>query len=234
MKNQEPTQIDNLINQMSEKYVEFTKFKELSVDDLKNKQKNLERLKEYFPLNTLQKHIERALEAIIAECSKDLPPDIWKKIEAEIVQANTNFHGEQNSLRTYKERFKFSDETIDYFDWAGVQYYFLKDFVTSASIYVFLTILDPMIERFWIRRGIAHQESNEIPEALACYAVASNLNTTNPLNNFFSAECYAKIMDMAHAREEIEIGKKIIQEQKLDKDPQVQQLIEDLQKKLAA
>lgn len=214
--------LDELIKAEVEKLIqEDTHYQSLATP-LKSaaaiKQDHRQQLTEFFKFQQQRDFIEHAQELITDHMPVFVPAFEFKKIKEELDNSPTHFAQfiETNKDKTFnrpilwQEMLGLSNETLLHIFSLGQDLVQKGKFQDALALFTFLTFLAPHVSSYWTLEGICLQKLNSHAEAIAAFAVAKQLDPTDPLPIACSVECYHFQNEKNLAQEEIELLEKVI------------------------
>jgi len=109
---------------------------------------------------------------------------------------------------TLRQLFGFSNETIEQFYLTAFALHQSNNIVDAADSFYFLSAIDPWVQVFWMGYGNSEQQLGHFQLALYAYAMATLIDTTDPLPHYFSALCYEQLDN----KEEADVAFKLAKE----------------------
>lgn len=109
-----------------------------------------------------------------------------------------------------------SNETVLWIYKLGYKYFEMGKYEESYSLFLVLTLLDPLVGDYWSALGFAQRGLLLDANALKSFSLASNLSPANPTIRYQLAEIYLKLKQPVEAMTEAGILMEIIKKQNLD------------------
>ncbi len=109
-----------------------------------------------------------------------------------------------------------SDATLIWIYKLGFHFFEQKNNEDALSLFLLLSMLNPLASDYWIALGFAQKELSLESLALTSFSLAASLDPENPTPNYQSAEIYIQLGLLDQAVLEVQTLAKIIERQKLD------------------
>lgn len=180
-----------------------------------------DQLVDFFKLSDLRSYFEKGQNLVFTLMPNFVSPENFAKIKNEMDHSIQHFIGyiisspKENYANKEKpvllqEMFGLSNETLlQIYDLAG-------DLVNKAnysdalSLYIFLTILAPHVQNYWIAQGVCFQALDRHQEAVAVFNCAKVINAANPAPYAYSVESYAILKEIDQVKVESDLLNKVI------------------------
>lgn len=126
---------------------------------------------------------------------------------------------------TLQEAFEIDPDEMEGSYAAAHEHYMNDRFEESVEMFRWLTILNPLIEKYWLGFGASQQLLKTYEGALRAYAVCTFLDPKNPYPHFHAYECYVALEDLPQAHLALE------QARNLSQHPAYRQLKQEIDQK---
>lgn len=135
----------------------------------------------------------------------------WKQGMEKMTQNNMAIPEAGSLPPTLQSLMGLTEETLSKMYEIGIRRYKAKDFIQSADVFFFMTLIDYLRHNIWISLGLSEQQNGHFELALAAYSMAVMTKSDNPVAYLQSAECSLSLLNAIEASQYLELAKEVIE-----------------------
>lgn len=176
-------------------------------------------LKEAVKLPELSKDLETAINILFSEGGVYLSKEAYQTLiddfsNASSIMIHTKL--EDSGTDTLQHLAKISDESMKSIVEIAIAKFTEERYNDCFTLFSLLTILNPAYAEYWFRFGLAAQKCEKYELASRAYAAALELDPQLIGARLFGAECLIRRGLFSEAKQEIEIAKQFVAQNKVD------------------
>lgn len=190
-------------------------------------------LNEALKLPELSEHITSAIASLADEGKQYLDSAAYDSMIAHLSHAADILEEldlETPLAETFNKILDIDDDTTEAILKIASAKFAENQYSESLSLFVFLTVLQPLNPDLWYRTAIVAQQCGNYTLALSDYAIAANLNQELLGAHLFASECHLKLNQLKEAKIQYEEAKDVIESGKIPIDSEWNDLLSYIEK----